>query len=91
MQPYCLDGLVVQGPQGRVTHSCPHMREWLGHHAGPQKAMPSRREHLVVELHLLFLTLVTGDTKDKEEGVKMGSRVTEEELRVEKRQAEQCG
>lgn len=58
MQPRCLDGLVVQGPQGGVTHRCPHMRQRLGHHPGPQEAMPSRGEHLVVELHLLLLTLI---------------------------------
>lgn len=64
MQPRCLDGLVVQGPQGGVTHSCPHVRQRLGHHACPQEAMPSRRKHLVVELHLLLLTLIAGGHQD---------------------------
>ena len=55
---------MVQGPQGGVTHSCPHMRQWLGHHASAQEAMPGRREHLVVQLHLLLLTLMAGgDTR----------------------------
>lgn len=75
VQPRCLDGLMVQGPQGGVTHSCPHMRQWLGHHASPQEAMPGRREHLVVQLHLLLLALMAGgDTKggEEEDGVKTG-------------------
>lgn len=56
------------------------MRQWLGHNPGPQEAMPSRREHLVVELHLLLLALIAGDTKNEKEGVRTSSRVTDEEL-----------
>lgn len=68
MQPRRLNGFVVQGPQGGVTYSCPHVRERLGHDACPQEAMPSRRKCFVVKLHLLFLTLIAREI------AKMGQR-----------------
>lgn len=49
---------MIQRPQSGITHSCPDLREWLGHHTCTQEPMSSGREFLVVKLYLLLLTLI---------------------------------